>query len=98
LADKHVGRVTYSDEAGPVILPVNYAVENQSVLFRTSAASSMALHLRDRTVAFEVDDVDEVPNRAGASSCAERRHSCNQLAGRTITHSQPPGRRDHETF
>jgi nitroimidazol reductase NimA-like FMN-containing flavoprotein (pyridoxamine 5'-phosphate oxidase superfamily) len=88
LADKQVGRMAYSDEAGPVILPVNYAVENQSILFRTSAASSMAMHLRDRTVAFEVDDVDEV-TESGWSVLVRGTATFVQPAGGADDHTLP---------
>ena len=60
LAEKVVGRVAYVNDDGPVVLPVNYAVDQETVLFRTSAASPLAVHTRDGTVAFQVDEVDEV--------------------------------------
>ena len=60
LAEKVVGRVAYVDDDGPVVLPVNYVLDNETVLFRTSASSLLAAHLRDGTVAFQVDEVDEV--------------------------------------
>lgn len=60
LAEKVVGRVAFVDADGPVVLPVNYALDNETVLFRTSASSLLAAHLRDGTVAFQVDEVDEV--------------------------------------
>jgi nitroimidazol reductase NimA-like FMN-containing flavoprotein (pyridoxamine 5'-phosphate oxidase superfamily) len=61
LAQKVVGRVAYvDDDGGPVVLPVNYVVDEDSVLFRTSAASLLAAHVRNGTVAFQVDEADEV--------------------------------------
>ena len=60
LDQKVVGRVAYVNDDGPVVLPVNYVVDNETVLFRTSASGPMAAHLRDGTVAFQVDEVDEV--------------------------------------
>jgi hypothetical protein len=60
LAEKVVGRVAFVDDDGPVVLPVNYALDNETVLFRTSASSSMVGHLRNGTVAFQVDEADEV--------------------------------------
>ena len=60
LAQKVVGRVAYVNDDGPVVLPVNYVVDKGSILFRTSAASSLAAHVRDGMVAFQVDEADEV--------------------------------------
>ena len=60
LAQKVVGRVAYVNDEGPVVLPVNYVLDQGTVLFRTSAAGQMAGHLRKGNVAFQVDDVDEI--------------------------------------
>jgi transcriptional regulator with XRE-family HTH domain len=58
LSDHGVGRVAVTTDAGPAILPVNYAVVDETVIFRTAPAaapSSVAGH----EVAFEVDRLDE---------------------------------------
>ena len=60
LADKVVGRVAFGDDDGPVVLPVNYVLDKETVLFRTTASSPLAVHVRDGKVAFQVDEVDEV--------------------------------------
>jgi len=60
LAGKVVGRVCYVDDDGPVVIPVNYVVDQGGVLFRTSPQGLMAAHVRDGPVAFQVDEVDEV--------------------------------------
>ena len=54
-----VGRVALVDEDGPVVLPVNYVLDGDTVLFRTSPANSIARHLDDTKVAFEVDEFDD---------------------------------------
>jgi nitroimidazol reductase NimA-like FMN-containing flavoprotein (pyridoxamine 5'-phosphate oxidase superfamily) len=54
-----VGRVALVDEDGPVVLPVNYVLDGDTVLFRTSPANSIARHLDDSSVAFEVDEFDD---------------------------------------
>jgi nitroimidazol reductase NimA-like FMN-containing flavoprotein (pyridoxamine 5'-phosphate oxidase superfamily) len=58
LAEAQVGRVGLVVDGEPVVLPVNYALDGDAVLFRTTETSvlneaSMA------KVAFEVDSVDE---------------------------------------
>ena len=61
LSREEVGRAVYFDEAGPVALPVNFVVQDQTVILRTSPHGSLAGHLRESPrCAFEVDDVDAV--------------------------------------
>ncbi|ETK31586.1 pyridoxamine 5'-phosphate oxidase family protein [Microbispora sp. ATCC PTA-5024] len=60
-----VGRVAFNNPAGPVILPVNYTIEDNAVLFRTALGGPMDADLRtgvegaEFMVAFEVDHIDE---------------------------------------
>ncbi|MEV4456107.1 pyridoxamine 5'-phosphate oxidase family protein [Microbispora sp. NPDC004025] len=60
-----VGRIAFNNPSGPVILPVNYTVEQGAVLFRTALGGPMDADLRtgvegaDFMVAFEVDRIDE---------------------------------------
>ena len=54
-----VGRIAFVDEDGPVVLPVNYVLDGEAVLFRTSPANTIARHLDSATVAFEVDEFDD---------------------------------------
>ena len=59
LDSRSVGRLAFVDDEGPVVLPVNYVSNEGAVLLRISPHSSIGLHVRDRIVAFEVDDFDE---------------------------------------
>ena len=59
LASRVVGRIAYDNGSGPVILPLNYQVGDGCVRVRTTPHSVLGLRVRDRRVAFEVDDVDE---------------------------------------
>ena len=52
-----VGRVGIGGPS-PDILPVNYAVDGHSVVFRTAEGKKLAALGRGERVAFEVDDVD----------------------------------------
>ncbi|MEP6463640.1 MAG: pyridoxamine 5'-phosphate oxidase family protein [Frankiaceae bacterium] len=61
-----VGRVVLTHRALPVALPVNYAVDGDSVVFRTSSATALAAAADGSVVAFEVDHVD-LPSRSGWS-------------------------------
>ena len=53
-----VGRIAFSTASGPVVLPVNFAVVEGTVVIRTGDGTVIAGHAGDR-VAFEVDRIDE---------------------------------------
>ena len=54
------GRVGFSHESGPQVLPVNYSVRRGDVVFRTESTSPLHALGDGRVVAFEVDHVDQV--------------------------------------
>jgi len=66
LASCRVGRVGTSIGALPVILPVNYVVLDNGVLFRTAAGTKLDAAVRGLVVAFEADAYDP-DGRAGWS-------------------------------
>src|SRR5581483_659243 len=59
-----VGRLGYSGRFGQVVLPVNYQLYQQTIVFRTAAGSAMDEDLRtgiaygEYKVAFEIDEID----------------------------------------
>lgn len=54
-----VGRIVYTDDRGPIALPVNFRMDGETVLFRVSPASEMCLRLNDADVSFQVDRLDD---------------------------------------
>lgn len=52
------GRVALTAPTGPQIVPVNYSVVGDRVVFRTSAHSTLAEHCHHARLVFEVDHVD----------------------------------------
>lgn len=60
LRSARFGRVVYTDRALPACTPVNYAVDGQSIVFRTTAGSRLAKATDHEVVAFEVDDIDDL--------------------------------------
>jgi len=57
-----LGRVAFVEDGDPdwpTVLPVNYAVVDGAVFFRTFEGSKLYAALRRQRVAFEVDAVDE---------------------------------------
>src|SRR5512132_904355 len=59
LAGQHLGRVVLVDDHGPLALPVNYVVDQHSVLFRSDAGTKLAVTSRGARVAFQVDGTEE---------------------------------------
>lgn len=59
LAANHVGRVAVNDDKGPVILPVNYVLDGDSVLFRSGEGTKLSAGQRGAPASFEVDAFDE---------------------------------------
>jgi nitroimidazol reductase NimA-like FMN-containing flavoprotein (pyridoxamine 5'-phosphate oxidase superfamily) len=53
-----VGRVVLTDRALPVALPVNYAVDGDSIVFRTASPGTLSAATGGSVVAFEVDELD----------------------------------------
>lgn len=58
LADASVGRLGLSIEALPVILPVNYLLIRDSIVFRTVHGTKLDAATRHAVVAFEVDQYE----------------------------------------
>lgn len=54
-----VGRIAWTTSTGPVVVPVNFAVDGHSIKIRTAAYSSMVQKADVERVAFQVDRIDE---------------------------------------
>lgn len=65
IAPSGIGRVAFNDGEGPAVMPVNYVVDGESVIFRTAPAGRLNRNLTtvitgaDVRIAFEVDRIDE---------------------------------------
>lgn len=58
LAAKQVGRLAFVRDGRPLIMPMNFTVTEERIVFRTLAHGSLARAV-DTPVAFEVDDIDD---------------------------------------
>ncbi|HEX6148682.1 pyridoxamine 5'-phosphate oxidase family protein [Nocardioides sp.] len=58
LATQEVGRVAVCTADGPRIIPVNFAVIDDSIVFRTTPYSVLGMHAWNSQLAFEVDQID----------------------------------------
>ena len=66
------GRVAVSTPTGPHIVPVNYTVVENAIVFRTAPYSLLGTYGRESMLAFEIDGFDEV-NQLGWSVQARGR-------------------------
>jgi nitroimidazol reductase NimA-like FMN-containing flavoprotein (pyridoxamine 5'-phosphate oxidase superfamily) len=58
LDENHVGRVAFVDHDYPVVLPVNYVVDDNAIAIRTDAGTKLdAIPLQ--RVAFEIDGLEQ---------------------------------------
>lgn len=53
-----IGRVALATPVGPRIVPVNYAVHDQAIIFRTAPYSELGTYGWNTELAFEVDHID----------------------------------------
>lgn len=58
LGGHSVGRVVFCVDSCPQIYPVNFALHDGAIVFRTSPYGPLALHAQHHEVAFEVDELD----------------------------------------
>jgi len=65
-----VGRIAVTVDALPVILPINFAVVDGAVVFRTPAGTKLAAATTRAVVAFEVDSY-EAAGRSGWSAMVQ---------------------------
>src|SRR5919112_4735371 len=58
LASKRVGRVAFNHH-GPVVLPVNFAMDGDRILICTSPHGYLGRQIRSCVAGFQCDDLDE---------------------------------------
>src|SRR4051794_32642313 len=54
-----VGRLAFVEGGKPTILPVNYAMVGDRIVFRTAPGIKLEAALRSGAVAFEIDHIDD---------------------------------------
>lgn len=64
LTTGRIGRVAVVVEGHPEVFPVAYAVDGDAVVFRTDTGTKLHAAVHWPSVAFEVDEVDEVSGEA----------------------------------
>lgn len=57
IAGVPVGRIIFTDRALPAVMPVAFAVRDDSVIIRTGSGSKLAMAASNAVVAFEADQI-----------------------------------------
>jgi uncharacterized protein len=58
LARERLGRVAVVDDRGPMVFPVNFVLDQHTVVFRTDEGTKLDAAARGSRVAFETDGAD----------------------------------------
>ncbi|HYO38584.1 MAG TPA: pyridoxamine 5'-phosphate oxidase family protein [Nocardioidaceae bacterium] len=69
-----VGRVAMATPLGPRIVPVNYAVHDGAVVFRTAPYSELSTYGWNTELAFEVDHLDDETHQGWSVVALGRAH------------------------
>lgn len=72
LGQRGVGRAAVGTPDGPHLVPVNYALLDDTIVIRTSPYSLLGTYARTSRLAFEVDQLDEA-NHSGWSVVVQGR-------------------------
>lgn len=81
LEQESVGRVAWNEPEGPVVLPLNYAMDGPAIVFRTSLNTKLAQQLHLGFASFQIDDHDDFTQSGwsvlvrGVLSCTESRQA-----------------------
>jgi uncharacterized protein len=60
LSSSPVGRIVFTDQTLPVVVPVNFAVDGEAIVIHTASQSSLGATLHGSVLAFQADDIDPV--------------------------------------
>ncbi|MGO4383022.1 pyridoxamine 5'-phosphate oxidase family protein [Specibacter sp. RAF43] len=95
-----IGRLAVVVEDHPEIFPVNYAVDNGSLLFRTAEGTKLYGSLNNTPVAFEVDGYDPHTEQAWSVVLRGRAEQLKPATGLADARALPlepwqPGRKEH---
>jgi nitroimidazol reductase NimA-like FMN-containing flavoprotein (pyridoxamine 5'-phosphate oxidase superfamily) len=75
LAGGVVGRVAMSTPVGPRIVPVNYAMHDTAIVFRTTPYSELSTYGWNSELAFEIDHLDYETHQGWSVVAVGRGHA-----------------------
>ncbi|MEO3886707.1 pyridoxamine 5'-phosphate oxidase family protein [Nonomuraea sp. B5E05] len=100
LSSTPIGRIVFTDRALPAVQPVNFCLDGESIVIRTSIGSKLAAATRRAVVAFEADEFDPEMRTGWSVTAVGHARAATDPAeiARLATlplHPWTPGSRDH---
>jgi nitroimidazol reductase NimA-like FMN-containing flavoprotein (pyridoxamine 5'-phosphate oxidase superfamily) len=100
LASVPIGRIVYTDRALPAVQPVNFHLDGERIVIRTSSGSTLAVAATNAVVAFETDEYDARTGRGWSVTAVGRARTVDDPAETAALARLPltpwaPGRQDH---
>jgi nitroimidazol reductase NimA-like FMN-containing flavoprotein (pyridoxamine 5'-phosphate oxidase superfamily) len=94
-----IGRIVFTDRALPAVQPVNFLIDDGTVIIRTAQGSKLAAATRNAIVAFEIDEFDHLSQAGWSVTLVGRAQSVRDPAesdrlARLPLHTWAPGPRD----
>lgn len=97
LTEVQVGRVGITTEAMPVVLPVNFVLDGERIVFSSTPGTKLYVAATGAQVAFEADEVDAGSRRGwsvcvtGPATVVEDQGEAARLRGLPLDSWAPPG-------
>jgi nitroimidazol reductase NimA-like FMN-containing flavoprotein (pyridoxamine 5'-phosphate oxidase superfamily) len=100
LASVPIGRIVFTDRALPAVQPVNFHLDGERVVIRTSRNSKLAVAAANAVVAFETDEYDARAGTGWSVTAVGRARTVDDPAETAALARLPltpwaQGRRDH---
>ncbi|MFI9591801.1 pyridoxamine 5'-phosphate oxidase family protein [Nonomuraea sp. NPDC052265] len=100
LSSTPIGRIVFTDRALPAVQPVNFCLDGESVVIRTSIGSKLAAATRHAVVAFEADEFDPAMRTGWSVTAVGHARAVTDPAETARLAALPlfpwaPGSRDH---
>ncbi|MGH3267662.1 MAG: pyridoxamine 5'-phosphate oxidase family protein [Trebonia sp.] len=100
MATVPVGRIAYTRQAMPAVEPVNFTLDDGTVVFRTARGGKLAAATLRAVVAFQADDLDPVTRSGWSVTVVGLAQEVTEPAevarlGRLDLETWAPGTRDH---
>ncbi|MEU8326158.1 pyridoxamine 5'-phosphate oxidase family protein [Nonomuraea sp. NPDC048881] len=95
-----IGRIVFTDRALPAVQPVNFCLDGERVVIRTSIGSKLAAATRQAVVAFEADEFDPAMRTGWSVTAVGHARAVTDPAETARLAALPlspwaPGSRDH---
>ncbi|MFI7106130.1 pyridoxamine 5'-phosphate oxidase family protein [Nonomuraea sp. NPDC050227] len=100
LSSTPIGRIVFTDRALPAVQPVNFCLDGERVVVRTSIGSKLAAATRQAVVAFEADEFDPAMRTGWSVTAVGHARAVTDPAETARLAALPlspwaPGSRDH---